>query len=209
MQKCAVITGASSGIGAQIEKQLKALGYKTLLIARRFGVDVCDEAAVQKALAACSCIDVLVNCAGMTMKNQPFDETSSSDCRAVIDTNILGVLNCTHAVLPQMRAQNSGHIINIGSIAAKWPYKGGAIQASSKAFVQHFSEALRADLLGTNIRVSHVNPGIAGERPWLKKRPLSREEIAAAVVFLIENDTLAHANLDLFPVWQVGSHMID
>jgi hypothetical protein len=79
----------------------------------------------------------------------------------MVQTNIIGLMHLTHHVLPGMVARNQGHIINIGSTAASWPYPGGNAYGASKAFVQQFSRGLKADVVGTRIRVSNIEPGMA------------------------------------------------
>ena len=104
-------------------------------------------------------IDLLINNAGLALGAEPFQNQKSDDFMQMIDTNIKGLIATTHAVLPTMINNKNGHIINIGSIAGNYAYPGGHVYCGSKAFVNHFSLALRADLKGDNVRVTAVEPG--------------------------------------------------
>jgi len=106
-------------------------------------------------------VDILVNNAGLALGLEPAHETSLDDWDAMIDTNIKGLAYCTRFILPGMVARNRGHIVNIGSTAGAWPYPGGNVYGGTKAFVEQFSRNLRADLLGTRVRVTCLAPGMA------------------------------------------------
>ena len=107
-------------------------------------------------------IDLLVNNAGLALGLESADKASLDDWMQMIDTNIKGLVTITRLVLPQMVEHNSGHIINLGSIAGTYPYPGGNIYGGTKAFIKQFSLNLRADLAGTQIRVTNVEPGLCG-----------------------------------------------
>jgi 3-hydroxy acid dehydrogenase/malonic semialdehyde reductase len=106
-------------------------------------------------------IDILLNNAGLALGLGPAHETDLDEWEKMVDTNIKGLLYMTRQILPAMVARGAGHIINLGSIAGSWPYPGGNTYGATKAFVQQFSRNLRADLLGTGIRVTNIEPGLA------------------------------------------------
>jgi len=128
-------------------------------------LDVREREAVQAFVAAlpeefCA-IDLLVNNAGLALGLEPAQQASLDDWDTMVDTNIKGLMYCTRAVLPGMVARNRGQIINVGSTAGAWPYPGGNVYGGTKAFVEQFTRNLRADLLGSRVRVSCIAPGMA------------------------------------------------
>jgi 3-hydroxy acid dehydrogenase / malonic semialdehyde reductase len=182
--KIVLITGASSGIGLACAEKFAQSGAKLLLCSRRmdllntvsdklrikyavevytFQLDVQRYADVKKALqarpAAWRQVDVLVNNAGLAAGLDTFQEGILEDWEAMLDTNVKGLLYMTREILPEMIARNSGHIINLGSIAGHQTYPKGAVYCASKAAVNVLSQGLRMDLSGTKIRVSTVDPG--------------------------------------------------
>jgi 3-hydroxy acid dehydrogenase/malonic semialdehyde reductase len=181
-EQWAVVTGASSGIGLAVAGRLLEEGYlvapwarradRLTGLAERYGkervqpaeVDVRDDAAVAAAVAGLTAdgaqIGLLVNNAGLSLGLGPIDQGDLGDWHTMIETNLRGLLTCTHAVLPGMRAARRGHIVNLGSLAAEHPYMGGNVYGASKAFVHHLSANMRADLQGTGIRVTCVAPGM-------------------------------------------------
>ena len=110
--------------------------------------------------AAFADVGILVNNAGLALGLGGADVASVDDWEAMVDTNIKGVMYLTQAMLPGMVARGGGHVVNIGSVAASWPYPGGNVYGGTKAFVQQFPRNLRADLLGKSIRVSNIEPGM-------------------------------------------------
>jgi 3-hydroxy acid dehydrogenase / malonic semialdehyde reductase len=171
-----LVTGASSGIGAAIVRRFARDGARVILAARRrdrmdsllgeisgshavIPLDVRNRAEVERTLAGLA-VDVLVNCAGLALGLEPAQEANLDDWEEMVDVNIKGLLHVTHAVLPGMVARDRGHVINLGSVAGSYPYPGGNVYGASKAFVKQFSLNLRADLLGKNIRVTDVEPGM-------------------------------------------------
>ena len=124
-------------------------------------LDVGQREAVLEQLGALENIDLLLNNAGLALGLEPCWDVDLDDWETMVDTNIKGVMYCTRAVLPKMVARDSGHIINISSTAGRWPYPGGNTYGGTKAFVDQFSRNLRADLLGKNVRVSTIAPGMA------------------------------------------------
>lgn len=182
MTRTVLITGASSGFGAASARRFAADGDNLILVARRaerlaeleaelrdsctvttLPLDLTDADAVQEALEGLqnTSVDVLLNNAGLALGLEPAHEVAFSDWQTMVDTNITALLRVTRLLLPAMVAQNRGHIINIASTAASWPYPGGNTYGASKAFVQQFSRGLRADLLGTALRVTTISPGMA------------------------------------------------
>jgi 3-hydroxy acid dehydrogenase / malonic semialdehyde reductase len=179
-----LVTGATAGFGAAIARRFAAEGARIVATGRRrerldalaaelgpeiihpLGLDVRDRAAVEAAIAglppAFADIDLLVNNAGLAAGLAPAQEADLDGWEAMVDTNIKGLLYVTRAVLPGMVARDRGHIVNLGSIAATYPYPGGNVYGATKAFVRQFSLNLRADLLGTKIRVTDIEPGLVG-----------------------------------------------
>ncbi len=184
--KTICITGASSGFGEACARRYakeNSSDIELVLIGRRkerltaladelahvksivYPLDVRDNDQILKLANFFKenqqHVDILINNAGLALGTEPAHKTNVEDWDTMIDTNIRGLAHMTHALLPMMIEKNSGHIINIGSIAGSWPYPGGNAYCASKAFVEQFSRGLRADLLGTNIRVSNIAPGFS------------------------------------------------
>ena len=137
-------------------------------------VDVSDQASVDAALqslpVACAEIDALINNAGLALGLEPAAQADFADWLTMINTNIIGLTYLTRQVLPQMVARKSGYIINLGSIAGTYPYPGGNVYGASKAYVRQFSLNLRADLAGTDVRVSNIEPGLCGDTEFSNVR---------------------------------------
>ena len=184
MTKTVLITGASSGFGEACAKRFAVNGDRLILAARSVDklkslrdslankcdifihrLDVSSKESIDIFFSALpdvfSDIDILINNAGLALGINPAHEASLDDWETMIDTNIKGLVRITRQVLPAMVEKNSGHIINMGSIAGTWPYPGGNVYGSTKSFVQQFSRSLRADLLGKAIRVTNIDPGLA------------------------------------------------
>lgn len=181
--KIALVTGATAGFGLAICKTLLQAGYQVIGTGRRterlaqlqaefgqafypLGFDISDEkqtlTALQSLPKSWQDIDLLVNNAGLALGIEPAHQTKLQDWYQMIDTNIKGLITVTHSILPTMVKRNRGHIINLGSIAGNYPYPGGNIYGGTKAFVKQFSLNLRADLAGTMVRVSNIEPGLCG-----------------------------------------------
>jgi 3-hydroxy acid dehydrogenase/malonic semialdehyde reductase len=179
-----LITGATSGFGEACARRFAKEGWQLILAARRIdrlkalqkklggkafvhivSLDVRNQEAVMTGLTQLpdkfSEIDVLVNNAGLALGLEPAQESDISDWNTMVDTNIKGLMYCTRATMPGMVERNQGHIVNIGSVAGNWPYPGGNVYGATKAFVKQFSQNLRADLFGTAIRVTNIEPGLA------------------------------------------------
>ncbi|MFZ5797449.1 MAG: SDR family oxidoreductase [Desulfobulbaceae bacterium] len=183
MQQTILITGATSGFGLACAELFATRGWKLIVCGRREDrlselrarlpdaaihtcrIDVRDPDQIKEMLALLPAgfreIDILLNNAGLALGLAPAHQADIQDWDAMVDTNIKGLYTLTRAVLPEMVRRNRGHIINMGSVAGNWPYPGGNVYGASKAFVKQFSNNLRADLLGTAIRVTNIEPGLA------------------------------------------------
>ena len=169
--KTAIVTGASSGIGAATAKALRQEGVRVAVGARRadrlegdlaLELDVTDrascEAFVDRAVRELGGLDILVNGAGLALGRDPFDASSEEDERVVLETNVNGLIRMTRLCLPHLR--DGGHIVNLGSIAGRQAYERAALYVTSKFAVRGFTYALREDLLGRPIRITTVDPGL-------------------------------------------------
>ncbi len=202
VQMIAMVTGASSGFGEAISRQLVHAGYKVIGTGRRaerlaaladelgeqflpLAFDVQDKAATRAAIAVLpaewSEVDLLVNNAGLALGLEPAHKADLEDWEQMIATNISGLALLTRLLLPGMVARNRGHVINIGSIAGTYPYPGGNVYGATKAFVKQFSLNLRADLAGTAIRVTNVEPGLCGGTEFSNVRFHGDDAKAASV----------------------------
>ncbi len=222
--KLALITGATSGIGKASAAALAQMGVNLILTGRRkdklkeikkellenyeikiniFPLDVCDQKDVEKKLSHSIIkqnIDILINNAGLALGTQKIDKGELSNWETMIDTNVKGLLYVSRVIIPHMRENNSGHIINIGSIAGSMTYPGGNVYSATKSAVHTLSEAMNIDLVGTNIRVSNIAPG-AVETEFSNVRfkgdqkavdavyegfiPLSASDIADLIVYIL------------------------
>lgn len=180
--KTIFISGATSGIGRatallcrerfpdaalillgrrveRLETLKSELGDKVHLISQ----DITDQAGLEKAIhdipADFKNIDVLLNNAGLAVGADPFDKSDMKDLDVMVDTNVKGLVHLARLILPGMIERKLGYILNIGSIAGTYQYPGGHVYCGSKAFVNHFSKALRADLKGKNVRITSIEPG--------------------------------------------------
>jgi 3-hydroxy acid dehydrogenase / malonic semialdehyde reductase len=235
-----LVTGATAGFGEATARKFVGDGAKVIGTGRRkerldevkkelgesfysLPFDIGNRKETEKALGALPAgwadIDVLVNNAGGAIGLDPAQEANLDDWDAMIDSNIKGLVYTTRLVLPGMIARGRGTIINLGSIAAEFPYPGGNVYGAAKAFVHQFSLNLRADLLGTPIRVTDVQPGMAGGTEFSEVRfkgdkkkaaavyegtqPLTAEDIADAIHWIVTRP--AHVNINsmqLMPVCQ-------
>jgi NADP-dependent 3-hydroxy acid dehydrogenase YdfG len=184
MTRTVLITGASSGFGKACARKFANGGDDLILLARRvdrleklktelssharihtLGIDLTDAAALEGKLQEmpewCQTPDILINNAGLALGLSSAHDADMQDWETMINTNITALVRMTRLLLPGMVARDRGHIINVGSTAGNWPYPGGNVYGATKAFVQHFSRELRADLLGKNIKVSNIEPGLA------------------------------------------------
>jgi 3-hydroxy acid dehydrogenase/malonic semialdehyde reductase len=232
----AFVTGASSGFGAAIARRFAADGAHVIAAARRaerldnlgpnvlpLQLDVRDRAAVEQAVEALpddyAAVDVLVNNAGLALGLEPAQEADLEHWEQMVDTNCKGLMYCTRAILPGMVERGRGHVINLGSIAATYPYPGGNVYGATKAFVRQLSLNLRSDLHGTGVRVTCIEPGLAGgsefslvrfggdqeksDALYAGTQPLTPEDIAESVRWAASLP--AHVNIntiELTPVAQ-------
>ncbi|MDZ4663083.1 MAG: SDR family NAD(P)-dependent oxidoreductase [Pseudomonadota bacterium] len=232
------ITGATAGFGAMMVKHFALNGDLVVASGRRieklqslqrdFGdkvhplvLDVQDKNAVIQSIKTLpekfSKIDVLINNAGLALGMEPAQKSLLSDWETMVDTNIKGLLNCTHAILPGMIARNRGHIVNLGSVAGEFPYPNGNVYGATKAFVHQFSLNLRADLLGTALRVTCIEPGMCGGTEFSDVRfkgdkakaesiykgvvPITSEDIAETVHWVVSRP--AHVNINVISMMPV------
>jgi len=240
-KKTILITGATSGFGAATARLFAKQGWQLILTGRRQDrldklqlelggkdkvhtccFDIRDKAAIEQVITSLPIvfadIDVLLNNAGLALGMESADKTNLDDWEQMVDTNIKGLMYCTRKVLPFMKTRGQGYIINIGSVAGNWPYPGGSVYCASKAFVKQFSLALRADLLGSNIRVSNIEPGAAetefslirfkqdeqlADAVYNNTKALAAEDIADTILWLV--NTPAHVNvttIEIMPTQQ-------
>ena len=184
MSMTVFVTGASAGFGAAITKKFVTEGHRVVASGRRqerlkaladelatdrlhtLVLDVRDRSAVEHAVSTLppefAEIDVAVNNAGLALGLEPAHKADIEAWEQMVDTNVKGLMYVTRVLLPGMVARNRGHIVNISSTAANYPYPGGNVYGATKAFVRQFSLNLRADLLGTKVRVTDVEPGLVG-----------------------------------------------
>lgn len=236
-----LVTGATAGFGAVIARRFASEGHRVVATGRRkdrlaaiadaFGadlvhplvLDVRDRGAVEATIGALppafADIDLLVNNAGLAVGMEPAQRADLDSWEAMVDTNVKGLMYVTHAVLPGMVDRNRGHIVNLGSTAATYPYPGGNVYGATKAFVRQFSLNLRADLLGTRIRVTDIEPGLVGGTEFSAVRfrgdadkaamlyenadALTPEDIAEAVHWVASLPARVNINaIELMPVTQ-------
>ena len=180
MTKTILVTGATAGFGEAAARRFAGEGWRVIGTGRRgdrlrdlgdelgdsflgLEVDIRDFAAVSdlaRLSPPWSEIDLLLNNAGLAPPTDPLPETDWGKIEQVIDTNVTGLVALTRALLPKL-VERKGQIINLSSVAATYPYKGGAVYAGTKAFVRQFSLDLRCDLAGTGVRVTSIEPGMA------------------------------------------------
>jgi 3-hydroxy acid dehydrogenase/malonic semialdehyde reductase len=179
-----LVTGATAGFGEATAERFARDGARLVIagrridrleaLAKRLGalapvhplpLDVRDRAAVERALATLPAnfaqVDVLVNNAGLALGLEPAHRASLDEWEEMIDTNNRGLVTVTRQLLPGMVERGRGHVVNVGSVAGTYPYPGGNVYGATKAFVHQFSLNLRADLVGTGVRVTCVEPGMA------------------------------------------------
>ena len=236
-----LITGATAGFGLAIARRFGGESNRIIAVGRRkdrldalvkelganavhpIVLDVRDRAGVASAVAALppelAAIDLLVNNAGLALGLAPAYQASLDDWDTMVDTNIKGLMYMTRAVLPGMVARDRGHIVNLGSIAGAHAYPGGNAYGGTKAFVRQFSMNLRADLLGSRVRVTSVEPGMVGgsefslvrfggdkekvEKLYKGADPLTPEDVAEAVHWVATLPPRVNINIiEMMPVTQ-------
>lgn len=242
MKKQALITGATSGIGRATALRLAAAGYDITATGRRaerletlkqqieaagghcdiLAFDVRSEEEVRENLEPLERVDLLVNNAGLAAGLEHIDRGDTADWDAMIDTNVKGLLYVTRVITPKMVAAGSGHVINIGSIAGTEPYENGAVYCASKHAVHAISQAMRADLLASGVRVTEIRPGMVetefsevrfhGDRERAAKvydgvEPLTGDDIAEAILWAAQLPARMNVNdMVLMPAQQAGAY---
>ncbi|GGB29465.1 NADP-dependent 3-hydroxy acid dehydrogenase [Sphingomonas metalli] len=238
MTRTALITGATAGIGAAATRAFVGAGWRVIATGRRAErlaalrdelgealhpavFDVRDEAARDAALDALPegfrDIDLLVNNAGLALGTAPAQQADIAQWKTMVDTNIVSLMALTHRLLPQL-IERKGAIINLSSIAATYPYSGGNVYAGTKAFVRQFSLGLRADLAGTGVRVTSIEPGMAETEFTLVRtggdqaasdtlyagvEPMTGEDIAETILWVAQLPPHLNINrLELMPTRQ-------
>ena len=237
-----IITGATSGFGRAIAQTLIARGHTVVATGRRLPLleslqkecgerlhiaklDVTSAQAVTECFAhyekTLSGIDVLVNNAGLALGLSGAHEAKLEDWERMVDTNIKGLMYCTHAVLPGMVSRHKGWIFNMGSIAGTYPYPGGNVYGATKAFVKQFTLNLRADLINTGLHITNIEPGLCGgtefslvrfagdtqaaNKVYENTQPLNAQDIAETIAWLL--DLPSHINInriELMPTCQAS-----
>jgi 3-hydroxy acid dehydrogenase/malonic semialdehyde reductase len=235
-----LVTGATAGFGAAMTRRFVGDGHRVIAAARRaerlqelrnelgstvfpFALDVTDSAAVAALPGslpeAWREVDVLVNNAGLARGLDPAQTAKVADWDRMVAVNVSGLMHMAHALLPGMVERNRGHIINISSTAAIYPYPGGHVYGASKAFVTQFSLNLRADLVGTSVRVTDLEPGLVGGTEFSVNRfggdttragavyagtvPLTADDIAEAASWVINLPSHMNINrMEIMPTCQ-------
>ena len=210
MNRKIFVTGATSGIGLECARAFAQDGDNVLIAGRRadclaaikedfeqqYGIRVDTlvldvskredvDAKVKAAIEAFGGIDVLVNNAGLAQGLDPFQDSTVEDAVTMINTNVLGLLYVTKAVLPFMIDKNEGHIVNMGSTAGIYAYPGGAVYCATKAAVKMLADGIRMDTIATDIKVTTIQPGIV-ETPFSEVRFHGDAERAKSVYAGIE-----------------------
>lgn len=246
--RVAIVTGATSGIGRALVIQLAANGIRCIAVGRReeklrqlqeglgsenvfiLPLDLRDKNA---ATVISECLpenwprpDILINNAGLALGTLPAQQCLLSDWETMIETNVTSLVKVTHALLPSLIETKRADIINMSSVAATHPYLGGNVYGATKAFVRQFSLGLRSDLLGTNVRVTSVEPGMCetefslvrfdgddekAAKVYQGMKPLSSDDVALTVVGVLELPHHVTVNtIELMPTQQAfGNFAVD
>ncbi len=226
--KQALVTGASSGIGQATARALAEKKINLILLARRRDrleelakdlrthhnvdiqivvLDLADPKTFVALQTLPSTIDILINNAGLAKGIEKVQDAKLEDWQSMIDTNVSGLLRVTRALLPKMILAGRGHIVNVGSVAGRWVYPGGAVYCASKFAVRAISEGLRMDLLGTPIRVTNIEPGMVetefsevrlnsqerAKSVYKGMTPLSAVDVAETILWSLSRP--AHVNI--------------
>lgn len=245
-----LLTGATSGIGEATAEAFCRAGCKELIVTGRreemlkakakawsdsYGTDVAavvldvrsrpDVEGIAEQHPALFDVDILVNNAGLALGVEPLPEGQLDDWEDMVNTNVMGLLYLTRSVLPHMLERGSGHVVNIGSVAGRWTYPGGGVYCATKAAVRVLTEGLRMDMLGKNIRVTNIEPGmVAGtdfslirykgddtkaKRVYQDTRPLQPADVAEAIIWSCSRPP--HVNVQevvLYPTDQAHVGMV-
>ncbi len=244
MEHTVLVTGATAGFGEATARRFLANGHQVIAVGRRserlealksslpveqqkklltIVVDVCDSAKVDALAASLPAefakVTVLVNNAGLALGLEPAHKAFLSDWDRMIDTNIKGLVHMSRAFLPGMVERKCGHVINVGSVAANYPYPGGNVYGGTKAFVKQFSLNLRADLIGTPVRVTCIEPGMCAgtefsnvrfkgddqkaEKVYTGVKALSADDVAEGIYWSATLPSHMNINvLEMMPVQQ-------
>ncbi|HCJ28105.1 MAG TPA: NAD(P)-dependent oxidoreductase [Pseudomonas sp.] len=245
MNNVVFITGATSGFGRATARRFAEAGWALVLTGRRLerlealkeelstkvpvhiaALDVRDAEAVKQAVAELPEgfreVKTLVNNAGLALAPEPAQKVALEDWHTMIDTNVTGLVNVTHALLPRLIETGKGSsIVSIGSVAGHWPYPGGHVYGATKAFVEQFSYNLRCDLLGTGVRVTDIAPGMAeteftlvrtkgnqeaSDKLYRGTTPLTAEDIAEQIYYVATLPDHININrLEVMPTRQAWS----
>lgn len=235
-----LVTGATAGFGEATARRFHEAGSRVIITGRRqerldalaesmggerihpVQLDVRDRQAVfdmvENLPADFAEVDVLVNNAGLALGLEAAPEANLDDWETMVDTNCKGLMYCSRALMPGMCRRDRGHIVNMGSVAGTYPYPGGNCYGATKAFVQQFSLNLRADLLGYNVRVTDIEPGLAhtefslvrfkgdeqaAEKPYQGLQPLRAEDVAETVFWTTTLPRHVNINrMEVMPVMQ-------
>ncbi|MBS1069729.1 SDR family NAD(P)-dependent oxidoreductase [Gluconobacter cerinus] len=241
MSLTVLVTGATAGFGHAIATRLVQDGHRVIATGRRaerlealkaelgdnllpFPLDMTDRDALRALPGSLPenwrTVDVLVNNAGLALGMEPAQEAKIDNWETMIATNVSGLVEITHALLPGMVERNSGYIIMLGSTAGLYPYTGGNVYGATKAFVRQFSQNLRTDLLGKRIRVTDIEPGLCGGSEFSSVRlkdddkaaavykdttPLTPQDIAETVSWLVGLPWHVNVNtMEIMPVCQAS-----
>ena len=241
MQPTVFITGATSGFGEACARRFALAGWKLVITGRRtdrlealaaelssttevlaLTLDVRDRAAMQAAIDALpdgfAKLRGLINNAGLALGIEPAQRCSLDDWETMVDTNVKGLMYATRMLLPRLIAHGAGaSIVNIGSVAGRWPYAGGNVYGGTKAFVRQFSLNLRCDLAGTGVRVSDLEPGLCEsefslvrfggdqaryDATYAGADPVQPQDIAETVFWLMNQP--AHININTLEIMPVS-----
>ncbi|MDX1621930.1 MAG: SDR family NAD(P)-dependent oxidoreductase [Nitriliruptorales bacterium] len=226
MARTAVVTGASAGIGAATARHLADAGFRVVVGARRVErlealvaeidgdaeahpLDVADDASVAAFVAEVQRCDVLVNNAGGALGMESVEEADLGKWQTMYDTNVLGVVRMTKALLPQLRESGDGHIVIVGSIAGIEAYPGGAGYNAAKFGVHAVRDVLRQELFGEPIRITEIAPGLVetefsvvrfggdeerAEKVYEGMTPLTADDVADTIRWCVTRP--AHVNID-------------
>ncbi len=236
----ALVTGASAGFGEAITRRFVAEGRRVIAAARRtdklqalaadlgeavlpFTLDVTDAQAIAALPGSLPDgwreVDVLVNNAGLASGLAPFQEADPAGLDAMMATDVVGLVHLTRALLPAMVERGRGHVVNLGSVAGDYPYPGGHVYGAAKAFVKQFTLNLKADLVGTQVRASNIEPGLVGGSEFSQVRfggdvekaakvyagtdPLMPDDIAEAVSWVVNLPPHVNINrIEMMPTCQ-------
>ena len=223
-RRTAVVTGASSGIGAATARHLAAAGFDVVVGARRLDrlhqvaapigaraleLDVTDTGSVDAFCAELASVSVLVNNAGGALGLDPLAEADEQQWRTMYETNVLGVMRMTRALLPRLIDSGDGHVVTIGSIAGWEPYAGGAGYNAAKFGARAVMGALRHEVLGQPVRLTEIDPGMVetefstvrfggdtdrAAEVYAGVTPLTADDVAECVTFAVTRPS--HVNID-------------